>query len=629
MIVYSSTKTGFTQDTLTGVIDEKIRDSLFEKMGRCTGSGEMRSWQSSLHYMSEVLYDPQIPDDVGVSVEYNIPYTSKRVDMIISGRTEEDRESAVVVELKQWDSVEKVPDKDAIVRTLLGGSVRETAHPSYQAWSYVQLLQDFNRRVQDGRIVLSPCAYLHNYRARESDPLTDGIYTEYLKKAPVFLKHDALKLRDFIKRYIKYGDSGKTIFEIDSGSLRPSKSLQDCLSSMIRGNPEFTMIDEQKVVYESVLHASNTVNTAEDKRTIIVRGGPGTGKSVVAVNLLVELTSRGLACTYVSKNSAPRNVYSAKLKGTLSNSRTDALFRGSGSFTECARDMFDVLIVDEAHRLNSKSGLFGNLGENQVKEIINASRLSVFFIDEDQRVMLKDIGTEEEIRRWAGDLGSSVQDYDLTSQFRCDGSDGYLSWLDDVLQIRETANFDSTHGTGYDVRLFDDPNELRAEIERLNADNRSRMVAGYCWDWISEGKNDPDVCDISIPGTGFRMSWNLGNTGTWAIDPYSVREAGCIHTCQGLEFDYVGVIIGDDMDYRDGAVCTDHTKRARTDQSLRGLHKAHPDREEAERVADRLIRNTYRTLMSRGMKGCYVYCTRPGLGEYLGRRIEGFRDRGV
>lgn len=279
-------------------------------------------------------------------------------------------------------------------------------------------------------------------------------------------------------------------------------------------------------------------------------------------------------------------------------------------------------IVDEAHRLNEKSGLFSNLGENQVKEIMNASKLSIFFIDERQRVTLKDIGSIGAIKKFAKELGENVTKMKLDSQFRCNGSDGYLSWIDDVLHIRETANANYI-GTNYDFRIYTEPNEMREEINRLNKkDNKSRMVAGYCWNWIKEGKSNTNFHDIELPEHKFGMSWNLDNSATWAIDESSVNEIGCIHTCQGLEFDYVGVVIGDDLIYRDGEVLTDHTKRAKTENSLKGLKKMLKENpEEAKQVADEIIRNTYRTLMTRGQKGCFVYCTDKELEGYFFERV--------
>jgi len=398
---------------------------------------------------------------------------------------------------------------------------------------------------------------------------------------------------------------------------------------MLQGNEEFIMLDKQKVIFEKILRIARESKNDDKKRILIVEGGPGTGKSVLAVNLLVKLTSENMVAQYVTKNQAPRYVYGAKLKGSMKKSAVDNLFSGSGSFCSTEENTFDVILADEAHRLNEKSGLYQNLGENQIKEIINASKFTVFFIDESQRVTLKDVGTKENILHFAKEFRALVYETEeLDSQFRCNGSDGYITWLDDLLQIDETANFDTVDDMSFDIRIFKNPDDMRKAIEEKNSlNNRSRIVAGYCWNWISEGKNRSDVFDITIPEFNFNMSWNLGSTNTWAIDADSIDEAGCIHTCQGLEFEYVGVIIGDDLRYERGEIITNHKKRSKTDQSLKGLKTKYKNPEEAAYVADKIIKNTYRTLLTRGMIGCYIYCTDKGLEEYLEKRISLFRKR--
>lgn len=253
---------------------------------------------------------------------------------------------------------------------------------------------------------------------------------------------------------------------------------------------------------------------------------------------------------------------------------------------------------------------------------MNSSKFSVFFIDEAQKVTMKDIGSVELIKQFADELGVKVFEGELASQFRCDGSDGYIAWLDDVLEIRETAN-ENDLGMDYDFQVLDTPNKLLDIIvEKNQVNNKARIVAGYCWDWISDGKNSQDVHDIIIPNHNFSISWNLGND-IWALSDTSVYEAGCIHTCQGLEFDYVGVIIGDDLRYENGRVITDYTKRAKTDQSIKGIKKKMKEQPEvAAKQVDQIIRNTYRTLMTRGQKGCYVYCTDETLADYLRERVQ-------
>ena len=618
MLVYEGIKSGFIDDVNLNQIVDKIYDKYRQFFGR-TSESQLNSWKNSMQYMRGVLDDEEIPDTAGVAIEFNIPTTSKRIDFILSGRDNNKKDSVIIIELKQWESCTAVEGKDAIVSTFTGGGIREVAHPSYQAMSYANLIKDFNETVQLDEIGLYPCAFLHNYDLRDDDPICSSQYQEYIKEAPMFGTNDFEKLRKFIKRYIVEGDNRELLYKIENGKIRPSKRLQDSLAKMLQGNKEFNMIDEQKVIYEDAIRMAIDTVASNSKNVLVVQGGPGTGKSVLAINLLVELTKRNMTSFYVTKNAAPRAVFRDKLKGSFKMTYINNLFQGSGQFTDAEKNEVDVLIVDEAHRLNAKSGMFQNLGENQIKEIINASNFSVFFIDEDQKVTLKDIGSVDEIKKYANELGAGIKVVELESQFRCNGSDGYLAWLDNLLEIRKTANFDDMD-FDYDFRVLDDPNEVRRLIEEKNRENnKSRMVAGYCWNWDKQGRNNSNYYDVIIPEYNFNMSWNFENSQTWAIDPMSVNEIGCIHTCQGLEFDYVGVIIGDDIRYEDGHIVTDYTKRAATDQSLKGINRIAKEQgqEIADKIADSIIKNTYRTLMTRGMKGCYVYCTDKRLQEYL------------
>jgi DUF2075 family protein len=563
--------------------------------------------------MDRVLNDPSIPDDCGVAIEYQLPQSGKRIDFILTGLGENNAEYAILVELKQWSEA-TISAKDGIVNSFVGGSVRELTHPSYQAWSYASLLENFNQTIADDEINLQPCAYLHNYVL--DDVITNTHYQEYIDKAPIFLRGDAVKLRNFIKQYVKYGDTTKIVFRIDQGKIRPSKMLADSMTSLLKGNPEFVMIDDQKIVYETALALSDKA-TEKKKKILIVKGGPGTGKSVVAINLLVQITKKGFLAQYVSKNAAPRAVYESKLVGSFKKSVISNFFSGSGAFISTPSNTFDTLIVDEAHRLNHFSGLYGNLGESQIKEVINAAKCTVFFLDEDQRVTLTDVGSLEEIHKWARLAKAEVTELELSSQFRCNGSNGYLAWLDNTLGIRETVN--TTLDTkDYEFKVFSSPTDLRNAIIKKNKhNNRSRMVAGYCWKWNS--KKNPDLYDVVIPEYDFKMRWNLTTDGSlWIVSPESINEIGCIHTCQGLEVDYVGIIIGPDLCVVDGVVETQPYARAQSDKSVFGykkLLKMKPE-EGKERLAT-IIKNTYRTLMTRGMKGCYVYCVDKNLEQYF------------
>lgn len=618
MIIYSENKKQFLEDISNSNIEDIILYAYRGRLNKDVSTSEVRSWQNSLREMYFILNDESIPDDVGVAVEYHIPWSGKRIDFIVTWQDENNQESVIIVELKQWTEAQ-VTNKDAVVITRYGRGLSERPHPSYQARSYAALLQGFNTTVYEENIQLRPCAYLHNYV--QDNVITNDFYKEYLEKSPVFLKGQKNQLREFIKKYVKKWDHNKVMYRIENGEIRPSKMLSDSLSSMLKGNEEFVMIDEQKVVFETAMALAQKAS-AKNKHVFIVEWGPWTWKSVVAVNLLVKLTNKGLVAQYVTKNAAPRTVYQSKLTGTMRQTEIANMFVGSWAFTDCKPNTFDALIVDEAHRLNEKSGLYKNMWENQIKELINASKCTIFFIDENQKVTLSDIGEKDQIEKRAQKLWATVHYGELSSQFRCNGSDGYLSRLDNVLQIRETAN-DTLDDIKYDFQIVDSPETLKEMIREKNkVNNKARIVAWYCWDWIS--KKHPQVYDIVFLEHNFRMRRNLSVDGNLRIlKPESVNEIWCIHTCQGLEVDYIGVIVWADLVVREGQVITSPDARAKTDTSLKWYKKLMTvDKEWTLETVDKLIKNTYRTLMTRGMKWCYVYFVDKETEQYFKSRMK-------
>ena len=446
--------------------------------------------------------------------------------------------------------------------------------------------------------------------------IKDVRYADINQKAPVFIKGERDELRSHISQVIVEG-SGLDLFrDLDAAVIRPSKQLADAVGGMLEGKDEFVLLDDQKTALERIIEATNVAQDGQ-KQVLIINGGPGTGKSVISINALARITSARLNVRYVTPNGAPRKVYETKLSGVIPGDTFKHLFTGSGSFWDSEEDSYDALIVDESHRLTLKSGFMKNLGENQIKEVIRAARTSVFFIDEAQKVTWADVGEIDSIVEAAETEGANVQHLTLSSQFRCGGSDDYLAWLDDTLGVKATSDhYFSTER--FDFKIIESAKELELLIREKNKEaNKARLVAGYCWDWVSA--KDPEKFDIVFPEENFRMKWNLNSYGqTWIIDPKSVSEVGCIHTCQGLEVDYVGVIVGEDLAVKDGELVTQPAFRAKTDKSLKGYKKALKESPiEAELKADEIIRNTYRTLMTRGMKGCYVYFSEPETAQYF------------
>jgi DUF2075 family protein len=623
MLIYENTVGGLLDDIDADQLVEKIDEAFAENEVGRVSPRERQAWRNSFQYVDRVLLRSDIPEDVGVAIEFKVPLTSNRVDLMLSGRNEDGNENVVVMELKQWDgeTTERVNGNDGVVKTYLGGDIRKTTHPSYQAWSYANFLQDFNVESHERPSDLHPVAYLHNYDPDHREELENPIYEKYTEEAPLFLKGEVSQLRRYLEDRLQYGDRGEILESIAHSDLQPSKSLQDVILSMIKSNDEFTLLGSQKVVFEEATELARKSNETNQKHVLIVEGEPGTGKTVVAVNILAKLLQQDLTAQYVSKNQAPREVYEQKLReGSLLVKEIKHLFTGAGSFVDAESNEVGALIADEAHRLNEESNFFGR-GKNQIMEIINAGQFSVFFIDESQRVHIKDIGSKEEIRKHARDLGAEISEMTLDSQLRCTGSADYISWVDDLLEIEQDPSVREGE-LEYDVQLFDAPEGLHQAIEEKNdQEGLSRVVAGYCWDWDTDHQDDPDYVDIEIGD--YRRSWNLQADNPWAIDSGSIDEVGCIHTCQGLEFEYVGVIIGPDLRMEDGELVTDFRERASQDSSVHGMKKMSKKQpQETEALAEELIKNTYRTLLTRGMQGCYIYCCDDELREHIRQHID-------
>lgn len=339
MIIYQALKKQFLEDVIDNDIDKVVLDALWRRTGKRVSREEIRAWSSSLLFMGRVLNTDAVPEDCGVAIEYNIPQTAKRIDFLITGVAANERPSVLIVELKQWQEARRT-DKDAVVTTRFAKGEAEVNHPSYQAWSYAALLQGFNEAVYGGDMQLQPCAYLHNYPAH-GRPLNDEFYAAHTARAPLFLEGEAerKRLREFIAMHLRKGDNGAALYAIENGAIRPSRSLADALLGLLKGKPEFVLVDDQKLVYEAAAKHAHKAQSG-GKRVLIVEGGPGTGKSVVAVNMLVGLIAAGMTAKYVTKNSAPRQVYEAQLNGHYRKTEISHLFSGSGSFTGAEPDAF-------------------------------------------------------------------------------------------------------------------------------------------------------------------------------------------------------------------------------------------------------------------------------------------------
>jgi uncharacterized protein len=610
MIVYKNLSKGFLEDVQSNKISRKIHDAVLSSFGwNKINDKEFSSWANSMQFMGNVIRGSGIADDCGVLIEYNLPSTSLRVDFIISGHDETGKSSFIIIELKQWKEAQST-GKDGIVTTKYYG---ECTHPAYQAYSYKLFLKDFNQNVYNSAIEAYSCAYLHNYEQKEPEPLKSKIYESVLKESPIYFQDDQIQLEEFIRIYVGKGKGEDILYQIERGNIRPSKKLIDLVSNLFQGNQSFTLLEEQKIAFEN---AKDLALNAKEK-TVIINGGPGTGKSVISMNLLGALIKKKNTI-FVAPNASFREVMLHKLTSDLSANRVKHLFKGSSAFYGARKNTFEVVIVDEAHRLkNEKAYMYK--GKNQIEDIVKASKVSIFFIDEKQIIRPEDIGTFKAIERVAKENDAQIHSYNLKAQFRCSGAEGYINWIDDVLQLESTGNFDGWDKDAFEFRMFSNPNHLREAIrQKANEGLNARMLAGYAWEWTAadKGNSNGQIADVSIPEFDFNMPWNSRSVGsTWAIDEAGINQIGCVHTSQGLEFDYVGVIVGKDLQF-DSETKTFFTTwdNYRDAKGKQGLKKD-------AAAMNKLVRNIYRILMTRGMKGCYVHFMDRNAEDYFARRV--------
>jgi SOS-response transcriptional repressor LexA len=613
MIVYEATAKKFINDVDSNQIIPEIEKAFQRKLGRGIPPAEISAYANSLPHMERVVRRSKVSEDCGILIEYKIPLTNFRIDFVIAGTDINGNKNFVIVELKQWQKA-VVADGDGLVESYTGNAQRVVTHPSYQALHYKDFISDFNEVIYGGSVKAYSCAYLHNYPIKNPEPLLDDRYKEIIQGSPIYFRDDQSKLEDYIAKYVKYGKGMDILYEINNGKIQPSKKLIDHVASMFEGNKNYILLDEQKVVFETARSIANKKN----KSVIIIKGGPGTGKSVIAVNLVSALLGDNLNTIFVAPNSSFRDVIVKKLTQENPIQRIRNIFKGSSKFYDSNENEFDVLIVDEAHRLK-KRGAFMYQGQNQVDDVIKSSNTSIFFIDDDQAVRPEDIGSVRELKKIAGLHNAKIYEMELTAQFRCAGAEGYINWINDVLQIKETANYDGWDKKSFDFRIFDNPNDMRELVkEKSKQGNSARILAGYAWNWTSadEGNADGEIEDIVIPEYDFSMPWNSRKIGTtYAIDERGIEQVGCIHTTQGLEFDYIGVIVGNDLVFNkeNKTFSTDH-KKYKDKTGKKGM-------QDKPEELNKLVRNVYKVLMTRGMKGCYLYFTDKETGKYFKNRM--------
>ena len=626
MIIYEKTKREFIEDCASPEIRNILAQSFLDKGMSVPNDKETRGWYSSLKPMRDVLKNSKIHDDVTIGLEYRLSYGG-RIDFLMLGSNSRntEKENLVVVELKAWTEAHVYDESSSIaVRSDMCNGREPSKHPCYQAAQYKYDLESWNKTIQDKKIDIYPLGYCFYLNESYRETLRGEPYKRW-EKIPLFLGGDdeGQKMSEYLESIVNNPVSTKNALEeIDKGAYSPSKELIESLKDILNGKDKFFILRGNQDAIGAVIDKT-VCDSLKDgqKRTLIIKGGPGTGKSVLAVKELAKWTSTKYKnkyhkAIYYTKNSTPRKCYEyMAAKGDVEMmARFKELFPSQIGIADNALKANSVILglFDEAHRIQERP--YQYKGKNLLSDLIYQSLVSVFFVDESQLVTTKDIGSVNRIKDEAKAQGSLLIDDDLilNTQFRCNGSDGYMSFLDHLLGIKSSDSQMLAPPKDYYVEVKDDIQEMYEAVKAKNSENRARIVAGYCYDWNSQyDKGKYDVVIQSKYGL-FQKKWNNpAKRELWAVEPNRFEEIGCIHTCQGMEFEYVGVIIGKDLQYRDGKIVTNQSEISDSDNTS-GIRNC---KDKAE--ADKFIRNTYRVLLSRGMKGCYIYCEDEALRKYL------------
>ena len=622
MQLYSGSSTQFIEDSVQNRVAGKLKAAFFDYYRYQPSDNEVRSWHNSLNRMKDVLQRADLMDH-GVMLEYQLPLTSKRLDCMITGKDGERSDNAVIVELKQWDRCEPAEGENEVV-TWVGGANRCVLHPSVQVGQYAMYIRDNHTAFhEEGQPVkLGSCSYLHNCRILDGDPLKAPKFREAVLENPMFSVDDIDPLCGFLTKRLERGDGMPVLSRIQNSKFRASKKLLQHVSAIIEAQPVYTLLDEQLVVYDEVFAAARK-GSKTGKTVLLVRGGPGTGKSVIAINLMADLSKEGFNCHYATGSRA----FTTTLRKIV-GARAGQQFKYFNSYATAQPNEIDVLVLDESHRIRASSvsrytPRDARTGLPQIEEIINAANVSVFFIDDLQGIKPAEVGSSELIRSTAQRLGCEIKEYELEAQFRCSGSDAFVNWIDNTLGLRKTANILWKANSSFDFKLFDSPQELENAIRTKVADGHSaRMTAGYCWPWTKDPKADGALVDDVII-ENYRRPWNARPEAThlahgipkatlWAHEPGGIDQVGCIYTAQGFEFDYVGVIFGKDLIYDPRKAAWTGIPEESKDNDINGRREKFMD----------LVQKTYRVLLSRGMKGCYVHFMDENTKNFFMSRIE-------
>jgi hypothetical protein len=591
------------------VVEQLVEQLIYEARRR-PSPAEIRSWERSLPVVARDLTDAGL-GAIEVLLEYQLPLTSLRADIVLAGvHPRSGKPSYVVVELKQWTTAHSWEEDRNLVEVpgMPGGP---KTHPVRQVRNYCTYIADFARALHGDAAAVAGVAYLHNATSRES--VADLYNFELDLQGQLFTGADRGRFHEFLRsRFDPAVPGAPYADQLLHSAAAPSRQLLALAAEEVQHREQFTLQGNQQLAVDLVMHEVALARRADHKAVVVVAGGPGSGKSVIALSLLGELARQNRAVLHATGSRSFTQTL-RKVAGTKSP-RVQRMFKYFNQFIDAEPNGLDVLILDEAHRIRETSAnrytrASLRTGRPQLDELMSAARVPVFLLDQNQVVRPGEMGSVDSIEAYARAQGFRVHRVELGEQFRCGGSASYIDWAERLLSLQVGGPEAWAGDEHFQLLVAETPYELEHALLLQQGDGyTARMSAGYCWPWSDPRADNTLVPDVEI--AGWSRPWNVKGdrrvgaappAALWASDPAGIGQVGCVYTAQGFEYDWNGVIFGPDLVWRDGRFISN--RKGNRDPDFRS-HKAVSDSH-----FDQLVRNVYKVLLTRGMVGTILYST--------------------
>ena len=530
------------------------------------------------------------------------------IDVTIVGSqsdSPQERGRILIVELKQWNAITKLADKDYVRISVGRGETSIRRHPVSQIVEYNEHMRNSHHGIyKDGHIGIKTIAYLHNFENKTD--LFDGAYScwnEY--EDSIYVKDEQERLEEYLSATFN-GAADHSILEVvDDGGFIMGEAGFSGLKKAISGEENAQMVKDQMSIVDYVRGQMAKQKTNPHPEIIVISGGPGTGKTIIGMHLLYDYAE-----IFNNKANAEGAVFCLPRSKTVQTMINYECGEGTVPFMDRIGKNQNLVVVDESHRITDITGDLDKLFDKGTK-------LLVLLQDDHQRIRPKENGTYENIIKYAQTkhIEYNAKPLTLTIQKRCEALGTLLAGLENMFY----RNRVHTENDISSVRIFDKLIDMDEWITELAKNSRAKLIAPFCWEWNKA--RDTSIKDVNIPAESFAKAWNPMTPEAqrkWYYGSNMSDLVACIYTCQGLDLDDVGFIWWDDLRWDN----TEHKWIADESLSKDFAFSANNIRGLSQDEITELLINTYYVMLSRARNKMGIWfkdeATKQHVAEYLG-----------